>query len=173
MYRQSKNVLNSIISSIWLHNMVNFGPLSSFNGGQLPFAVCVAISWAGTHYKYHLVIAEPPFTVKTIVWCTRQDLGRANRISLSRSTFTKSVVSVTASKIGVVVHQAWSESHAEISFYLNKVFGAIQRFVGDKFVFQQNSAQVYLAFNTVQRLQWKTLNFFSPVSIMAQQQSKV
>jgi len=32
----------------------------------------------------------------------------------------------------------------------------------NNFVFQQDSAQVHLAFNTVQLLQCKTLNFLSP-----------
>jgi len=33
---------------------------------------------------------------------------------------------------------------------------------GDNFVFQQNSVLVFLAFNTVQLLHCKTLNFLSP-----------
>jgi len=36
----------------------------------------------------------------------------------------------------------------------------IKRFVDDSFVFHQNSAPVYLAFNTDQLLQCKTFNRF-------------
>jgi len=39
---------------------------------------------------------------------------------------------------------------------------AIKRFVDNNFVFQQDSAPVHMAFNTVQLLQCKTLNFLSP-----------
>jgi len=42
------------------------------------------------------------------------------------------------------------DSIAGISYYLNN------------FVFQQDGAPVHLAFNTVQLLQCKTLNFLSP-----------
>jgi len=48
---------------------------------------------------------------------------------------------------------------AEISYYFNKMLDAIKRFVDDSFVFQQDSAPVHLAFNAVQLMQCKTLNF--------------
>jgi len=38
----------------------------------------------------------------------------------------------------------------------------IKRIDDDNFVFQQNGAPVHLAFNTVQLLQYKTINFLSP-----------
>jgi len=38
----------------------------------------------------------------------------------------------------------------------------MKRIIQDNFVFQQDSALVYLEFNKVQLLQCKTLNFLSP-----------
>jgi len=84
----------------------------------------------------------------------------------SRLMFTKSVtVSVIVSKMGVVLHQALSESqwtalpgYLTISTNVECYYCVIY----SSFVFQQDSAQVHFAFNTVQLLQCKTLNFLSP-----------
>jgi len=80
--------------------------------------------------------------------------------------FTKSVtVSDAVSKMGVVLikHRSGSQctvlpGYLTISTNVNCDYC----FVYNSFVFQHDSALVHLAFNTVQLLQCKTLNFVSP-----------
>jgi len=74
--------------------------------------------------------------------------------------FTKFVtVSVAVSKMEVVLHQAWSESWWTVRY--PTVVTTEHVSIDGNFVFQQDSALVHLAFNTVQLLQCKTLNFLS------------
>jgi len=97
--------------------------------------------------------------------CTRQDLeGIIASCSMlpSRLMFTKSI---TVSKIKVFLIKHRSESqwtvllgHLTISTNARCYY----RIIYNNFVFQQDSAPVHLAFNTVQLLQCKTLNFLSP-----------
>jgi len=54
------------------------------------------------------------------------------------------------------------DSIAGIWYYLNKIVRCYYRIIYNNFVFQQDGAPVHLAFNTVQLLQCKTLNFLSP-----------
>jgi len=109
----------------------------------------------------HLTV-KPPFAVKTID-CLRQ-IGLTGRemerlgMSLTCSTITMSIaVSVAVSKM------EWklTDSIAGISYYLKQILDAIKRDSDDNFIFQQCSALMFLAFNTVQLLQCKTPIFLS------------
>jgi len=73
-------------------------------------------------------------------------------------------VSVAVSKMGVVLHQTWSESQWPLLLgYLNLTISTnvrcYYRVVYNNFVFEQGCAPVHLAFHTVQLLQCNTLNF--------------
>jgi len=83
--------------------------------------------------------------------------------------YTKSVtVSVPVLKMGVVLHQGWYESQWTVLKCLinillsQQMLDAVKYVVNDNVVSQQNTASVHLVFNTVQLLQCKTVNFFSP-----------
>jgi len=71
---------------------------------------------------------------------------------------TVSVTELFLSSIGMKVngHYCWDIllSQQNVSCYYHVVY--------DNFVFEQESAQLRLAFNTVQLLQCNTLNFLSP-----------
>jgi len=85
--------------------------------------------------------------------------------------FTKSVpVSVPVSKMGVVLIKPGgreSQWTVLLRYLINillcqQMLDATKRIVDDSIVFQQDIALVHLAFNTVQLLQCKTVNFLSP-----------
>jgi len=114
------------------------------------------------------VTAKPSFTVQTID-CTHQTGPRkgASICSMltSHLTFNKSfTVMISVSKIGAVLHQAWSESQCTVllryfTILINVRCCSMHHWWN--FVFQQYSAPVHLAFNIVQLRQCKTLNFLS------------
>ena len=97
--------------------------------------------------------------------CIRQDLGREHSI-LQFVTLTLDVYKVChCVDHGVVLIKHMSESqcttllgHLTISTTVNCYYHVIY----NNFVFQQDSAQVHLAFNAVQLMQCKTVNFLSP-----------
>ena len=82
--------------------------------------------------------------------------------------FTKSVtVLVAVSKMGVVFINHRSESQWTVALLLRYLTISTNvrwhyLVVYNSFVFQQDSALMHLAFNTVQLLHCKTLNFLSP-----------
>jgi len=79
--------------------------------------------------------------------------------------FTKSViVLVTVSKMGVVFIKHRSESQWTVLLGYLTISTNVRCYccvIYNNFVFQQDSAPVHFAFNTVQLLQCKTLNFLS------------
>jgi len=71
-------------------------------------------------------------------------------------------VSVTVSEMGVVLHQSRSVSQwtalpgIRDTLLSQQILDGVKGFDDDSVVFQQDSAPVHLACNTVQLLQWKT-----------------
>ena len=70
-----------------------------------------------------------------------------------------SVVELVLSSIGVKVdgQYCWDVFHFTISTNVKSYY----RVIYNNFVFQQDSVQVHLAFNTVELLQCRTLDFLS------------
>jgi len=67
--------------------------------------------------------------------------------------------------MGVVLHQVWNEVSGQYCWVIllsQQTLDAIKNSVDDNVVFQQDSAPVQVAFNTVQLLPCKPLNFLSP-----------
>ena len=108
------------------------------------------------HLKYHMIKLNHHSFAKWSTVCTRQDLGMAQAscsMLHTRLTFTNSVtVSVAVSEMRVMLHQARGESQWIVSmgYRTQQILDAIKRVADDSFVFQQDSASVHLAFNTVQ-----------------------
>jgi len=119
--------------------------------------------------KYHLVTAEPPFTVKMIN-CMHQSGPRKGAYHRA-VCYPQAWCYQVCHCVGRCVKNGSCSSSIEwksvdctagISYYLNECQMLLMRIVNDNFVFQQDRAPVHLAFNTVQLLQCKTLNFLSP-----------
>jgi len=97
--------------------------------------------------------------------CTRQDLGRKYNILqyvTPRLMFTRFV---TMSKMGVVFIKQRSESQCTVLLGYLTISTNVRCYhyvFYNNFVFQPDSVPVHLAFDTVQLLQCKTLNFLYP-----------
>jgi len=110
-----------------------------------------------------------PSLLKWSTICTSHDLdgSTASYIMVpSRLMFTKSVtVSLAVSNMGVVLIKHRSESQWTVLLGYVTISTNVRcsyRVIYNNFVIQQDSAPVHLAFNTIQLLQCKTLNFLSP-----------
>jgi len=75
------------------------------------------------------------------------------------STIAMSVtVSVTVSKMEIILHQTWSQKQQYSCDILlsQQMLDVMKHVIDDNFIFQQDSALMLIAFNTGQLLQCKT-----------------
>jgi len=108
-------------------------------------------------WKYHLVRAEPPFTVKTMTGCTRQDLGRKHSILLSVTHMlcvSQVCHGVAVQKVRVVLRQAWSKSQWIVLMGYLTIATNVRCYQTHHrcqfFFFQEDSAHVHCVCNTIQ-----------------------
>jgi len=98
-----------------------------------------------------------PSLSKRSTWCTRQDLGREHSILLG-VTHMLCVSQVRHSvsrcvKVGVVLNQAWSKSQWTVLMGYLTISTNVRRYHIHhwwQFFFQEDSAQVHCACNTIQ-----------------------